>query len=416
MKQKWLNRYREAGENLSFDSKVLLGFNCNIDVLQSFEELSLDLEDIKGEELRRISSRDEFRKVLKFSRTRERNLEVSIENLDIEIEGEERIGGQAGIMSNFLSRIGNRSVLYTPFLSEDLSELIDPEVVYPVADENLTLQSVPDAVNSDRTKRNYIVESEDVSSRVILSDHIRGFGAYFRKGVEEKFPEMQESIDRAILSGFHDVEGNFESKLRKAEKQLRKIHVPTHLEFVSTTHERDEMILGRIASCFTSIGMDESELKRIADILGYSIEEEPSLGDVYSISKKIIQKYNMSRVHVHTKNFQAVVADRKYPVKDTRIRESMLFGCLAANSMAEIGKIPEREDIGINEENMHVKRLDDLEHFEEFFNLDNFAETGTARLEDYKVVAIPTLIHEEPEKLVGMGDLISSGAFIGETH
>ncbi|EHK00758.1 hypothetical protein HRED_11237, partial [Candidatus Haloredivivus sp. G17] len=45
---------------------------------------------------------------------------------------------------------------------------------------------------------------------------------------------------------------------------------------------------------------------------------------------------------------------------------------------------------------------------------DEFVETGKALIEDYKVCAIPTLIHEDPKRLVGMGDLISSGAFAYE--
>jgi ADP-dependent phosphofructokinase/glucokinase len=148
--------------------------------------------------------------------------------------------------------------------------------------------------------------------------------------------------------------------------------------------------------------------------MGYKIDEEPSLGDVYTVSKKIIQKYDVSRVHVHTKNFQSVVAESSYPVRDKRIREGMLFSGLAAVSMADKGRIPAPEDIELETDRMHITRLDDLEHFEDFFDLDNFVETGMTRLEGYKVIAVPTVIHEEPERLVGMGDLISSGAFTAE--
>ncbi|PSH00810.1 MAG: hypothetical protein BRC30_01575, partial [Nanohaloarchaea archaeon SW_7_46_7] len=61
-----------------------------------------------------------------------------------------------------------------------------------------------------------------------------------------------------------------------------------------------------------------------------------------------------------------------------------------------------------------IERLDELEHFEDFFDLNGFVETGIACVDDLKVVAIPTIIHENPDRLVGMGDIISAGAFVGE--
>lgn len=415
MKQKWLKRYSDAGRNLSFDSKVLLGFNANINIMRKFEELKLDL-DVQSEELRSVQSRKEFLKVLKFCKEEEKSLKVYRENFNPDIVGEKQIGGQAGIMANFLSTLGHRSILYSPILSDELADKIDHEVLYPIADENLTLQSVSDSVNSDRTKKNYIIEFSDISSRLILSENLRGFGPYFRKGVEDKFDELQENVDRAIFSGFHDVTGNIETKLRKSEKQLRKMHIPKHLEFVSTKEEKDRILLERIVPCFTSIGMDESELERIAELIDCEIETHSSLKDVYKVSKEVIEKFNLSRVHVHTKKFQVVVADRDYPVKDERIRESLLFGGIAATTMAEKGEIPSKEQMEVKTDKMHVNKLDELEKFGEKLGSDDFAEKGIGRTENYKIIAVPTLIHENPERIVGMGDLISSSAFISEVY
>jgi ADP-dependent phosphofructokinase/glucokinase len=415
MKTEWLERYRKASEKTDFNAKILLGFNANIDVSQSFSDIDFDLGEIEGYELRKINSKEDLKKVLKYCCENKTNLEVQGSGLDLDVDGKEQIGGQAGIMSNFLSGIGHRAVIYTPFLSEKLADKIDDEVLYPTLDDGMVLKSVSEAVNSDRTKENYIIEFEEESCRLILSDNLRGFGPYFRKGMEEKFPVLQEEMDRAIFSGFHDIKGNFESKIRKAEKQLRKLHIPMHLEFVSTTERKRRKILEHVLPYFTSVGMDESELRNTGEIMEHSISQEPSLGEVYTISKKIIEEYGVSRVHVHTKHFQSIVADRKYPVRDKQMRDGMLYSELAAVSMADSGEIPESGDLEITDD-MHVTRLDDLEHFQDFFDLKNFVETGTARLEGYKVVAIPTIIHEKPERLVGMGDVISSGAFASETN
>jgi ADP-dependent phosphofructokinase/glucokinase len=416
MKKKWLDRFEKSSERTDFDSDVLLGFNANIDVTKSLSGLDEDAEGVQAEELRQIESRGDYLSCLEKLRKDGANFEASLNGFDPEINGSENIGGQAGIVSNFLCGIGCDSIMYTPFLSEELVEKIDSEVLYPVVEDNLVLKRASSAVNTDRTKKNYIIENEDASSRLILSNSIKGFGAYFRKSVEEKFPELQEEVDKAFFSGFHDMRGNCGSKMQKAEKQMRKLHVPKHLEFVSSTEEKDQMMLERIMPNFTSVGMDDSELRRIGSMLGYDVEEETSLGNVYKISKKIINEFNVRRVHVHTKKFHTVVTEEDYPVKMEEIRDSLVFAGLSAASMAGKGGIPVLDDIELDTDEMHVSMLDDLEHFGDFFDLEGFAECGMAQVEEYKVVAAPTLIHESPERLVGLGDVISSAAFITESY
>lgn len=415
MKEEWLEKYRDSVEGLELDSTVLTAFNANIDETKKLSELEYSLENVDASPQKSLESEKEFRKALKHLQDNGGNLEVPIKGFSPDINGERQIGGQAGIMANFLSRIGNRSIIYTPFLSKELADKIDSEVLYPSLDDGLVLKKAKDAVNTDRTKTNYIVESKHNSSRLILSDSLRGFGAYFRKGVEDRFPRLQEIVDKMLFSGFHDMEGNVDAKLKKAEKQLRKLHIPKHLEMASK-HGNREKIVNQLFPIFTSIGLDESELKQIAELEGYSVSDDLSLGDAYLVSKKLIQDYKISRVHVHTTKFHITTTRGNYPVKKERIRDSMLFSCLAATTMAGKGDIPQMEDIEVDADWMRLTRLDDLEHFESFFNLEDFTETGTTRLEEFKVAAIPTILHEEPERLVGLGDVISAGAFIAEDY
>lgn len=414
MKEEWAEKYRKAVEETDFDSNVLTGFNANIDCSTSYKELEINTEDVEAEKKNSVGSEEDLKKILKFCRDSRTNQEVELD-FEVDIEGEEQLGGQGGIMANFLSKIGNRSAFYTPFLSENIADLMESEVVYPVIDDTLTLQSIEDAVNSDRTKKNYIIEFEEESCRLILSDSIRGFGPYFRKSVEEKLSETRGSIDRMLLSGFQDAEGNIEAKYGKAEEQLKKIEVPKHLEFVSKGEKKDKLMIENIAPHFDSVGMDEQELRHVSEALNIDLGEA-SLGHVYKASKEIIEETEVTRVHVHTLKFQCVVAKESYPVEAQDIRRGMLFGGLAAVSMAEKGEIPDMEDISFNSDDMHLNRLEELEHFEDFFNLENFLETGIAQIDGYTVVAVPTVIHEEPKRLVGMGDLISSGAFVAEIN
>jgi ADP-dependent phosphofructokinase/glucokinase len=92
----------------------------------------------------------------------------------------------------------------------------------------------------------------------------------------------------------------------------------------------------------------------------------------------------------------------------------MLFGELSAISMADSGEISKKSFEDLDFENLHLQDLEEMRHFEEDLELEKFVSTGIAHIEEFNVVAIPTLIHEEPERLVGMGDVISAGSFAGE--
>jgi len=413
MKKEWLRKYRNSLKT-EHNSTVLTGFNAHIDSSLKFDSDKNDLKDVEAHLGNKVNSEEELKQALKYCKETKSNQEIDID-FNPDLSGHEQLGGQAGIIANFQSRLGNKSIIYTPFLSEKVSEHIDDEVLYPVIEDSLKLKRVKEGINSDRTKKNYIIELDEESCRLILSDSLRGFGPYFRKSVEEKLEEAESSIDRLILSGFHDAEGNVESKLIKAEKQLKNIEVDKHLEFVSKGQEMNQMMLEHIVPCFTSIGMDEQELRSISKTLGVELGNA-TLGHVYNAAKKLIEETGVERAHVHTYDFQCVIAKESYHIEAKDIRRSMLFGGLAGVSMAEQGEIPSKDQIKINSEKMHINRLDELEDFQNYFNLENFVETGIAELEGYKIVAAPIIIHEEPKRLVGMGDVISSGSFMAEIN
>lgn len=418
MKQKWIERYREASGLGGNTVDVLVGFNANIDLITKMEELDIDLEDLDPVRHEKIHNLQEFREELKYARENQENTEVKLKRLDHEIEGEERIGGQAGIMSNYLASTGNGVIFYTPFLSEELANLMNEKILYPAIEGDLVLKNVRDSANSDRTKKNIIVEySGDRDCRVIFSSEMKGFGPYFRKGVEEKFDQIQNNVDRFILSGFHNAEGNREAKLKKSRNQLEKLEKPVHLEFVHRETEVAELVLEHIFPEIDSLGLDGDEVKRLEEILDkeYNFDEELSLGEVFELSRDLIQEFGLERVHTHTYNFQVTVTKDDYRIEPENVRRGMLFGHLSAIKTCDKGGFPSPDDFEILDmDDKHLHRLDDLENFGDFFNLENFPEKGIAEVDGYRIVAIPPLIHEDPSRVVGMGDIISAGSFTGE--
>ena len=419
MKDIWVQRYREHCRVPETDNvDVLTGFNANIDVLYDVDKLELELEEVEPENLDTISNINDLKALLKYAIDNSVNEEASLDSLDYSFsEGEETVGGQAGIMANYLSGIGNSVIFYTPFLSQELADLINVNVLFPTVEDEFILKNVRDAPNTDRTKKNMIFEFDsDKTGRVIGSDSIKGFGPYFRKSIVDEFEEMDENLDRILLSGFHDIEGNKEAKLEKSRKQLDQIETPVHMEYVNTDKERAEKIIKKILPKIDSIGLDEEEAKQVNNIVrSEEIKGELTTGEAFDLAKNLIEKHDLSRCQVHTYKFHLTVVEDEYPVDTEKIRDAMLFGEISAIKSAEKGGIAGRNDFkDLNMENKHVKRLDMLEDFGNFFDIENFARNGTGKVEDYRVAAIPTIIHEDPERVVGLGDIISSGTFVGE--
>lgn len=417
MKDEWRKKYQKISEKPEVGGfQVLTAFNANIDRTIKFEDADWDL-DVKPENLDSVKTWEDVEKVLKFAVENGKNLEVDASSLKEKPEnGTPSIGGQAGIMANFLSGLNGSVTFYTPLLSQELADMIDEKVLHPYFDKDFSLKNVRDASNTDRTKENIIIEfAEPKSGRLILSDKLRGFGPYFRSGIEDNIALIDQNIEGALFSGFQNITGNREAKIEKAWQQLSKVNSRTHIELADSDREILKLIVHELLPQANSLGLDENEALEISDLIGKDFSDQLHVGEAFDLSRELIEDRDLERVHLHTYRYHLVVAAGDYTPELEDIRNGMLFGEVSAIKSAEIGKIPCSDDFdGLSFDNKHVRNLDELEEFQDFFNLEGFTETGTAEIDGYKVAAIPAVIHEEPKRLVGMGDLISSGAFIYE--
>jgi ADP-dependent phosphofructokinase/glucokinase len=414
MKDLWIQKYTDL-EGKSLGCRVLTGFDASVTVEAGFEDLDIELKDVEAEKKRKVESREDFLKNLRYCSEHQESLKTDLNGFRPEIEGEESISGQAATIANYISKSGARSVIYTPFLSEKIADNLDNEVLYPYIEENLVLKSVSEAVNSDRTEKNITITFEE-GHKLELSDSLRGFGTFFRAGLEERFDHLSEEVDLAILSGFQKLEGNYESKLKKSEKQLKKLEIPKHIDFTGYNDEIERYILDDLLGCFESIGTDSEGLRQISEIIGYGLEDAISLNDVYELSKQLIDEYGVKRVQCRTDKFQATIARKEHRNSVEEMREGLLYAGLSAIATAEEGVIPRAEDLKLDTDVTHVKNLDELEDFQKHFSLDNFTESGTAEIEGYKIAAVPALIHEDPENTGTIGEIISAAAFTAESH
>jgi len=420
LEENWIERYHQASDLASVTSGALVGFNAHIDVIYDAEKFEDELEDIRPARMKAASNRRELLRVLKHAVENGENSEVELEDLERAPEGgSERIGGQGGIMAKYLAATGDASILYTPEVSGKLADCLGDRILYPeVEDSSFVLKNVQDCVNSERTKKNMIFEySGDEDGRIIFSSQLKGFGAYFDSEIEPHLGQLDGEMDRFLLSGFHDAEGNVGAKLEKARRQLKEIDTPVHHEYVHRPGKA-EAIIEKILQEVESIGLDSRELGKLSDMLGIEtdVPEDPGLGESFAAAKGLIEHLDLDRVHIHTMTHHVVVASESYPVSTEKMRDGLLYGVLSGAEICQQGSYPSRseiEDFSMKGRELHG--IQELQDFGDFLDLENFAETGTAETEGLKVAAVPSLIVEEPEKLVGLGDVISCGSFVGET-
>lgn len=409
VEKNWVEKYRRSLDLLGETAGVFTGFNVNIDITH-LEKFDLDQPPEIDE---RVETIKELKSALRYCKENGENHEIDYSGLKIE-GGKKQIGGQGGIISNYLAETGNEVILYTPSLSEELAEMMSERILYPVREDDVFyLKNVQDAVNSDKTKKNHIFEfGGEKSGRLILSGRLKGYEPYLPGNLEEELPLIQGNVDCCILSGFHNVTGNKEARLKRAAKQLKEIHKPVHIEYVHKDRETANMILHYIVSEADSLGLDETELKEIAETLELDVIDSPNFGEAFNLLKKILEKFELSRIHLHTYRYHITVVENSYPVETERIRASMLFGELSAIQLADKGHIPDSDDLkDFNMDGKSIQEIQELKDFGDFHSLGEFDEEGIAKLEEVTVVGIPVINHSDPERTVGMGDLISSGAF-----
>lgn len=343
------------------------------------------------------------------------NHEVNYSDLEVE-GGKKYIGGQAGIVSDFLAQTGNSAIFYTPYLSQELAEMMDERVLYPVSEEDrFVLKSVRDSVNSDRTKKNHIFEFDSgKTGRLILSDSLRGYGPYLPKPVEDNREVLEENVDCFFLSGFHNASGNVEAKIRKAEKQLSEIEKPIHLEYVHDSGT-SKLVVENIIPEVDSLGLDETELGLLCEMKDVDCPDNPNFGEAFAALKQLLEKLDLERLHLHTYRYHIAVEKQSFGASLEELRGSMLYGEVCAIQSAEKGRIPDSDDVrDFDMDEKHLQGVEQLEDFGDFHGIEDFSTKGIAEIDGLKVAGVPVIIHEDPKRTVGMGDLISSGAFSSE--
>ncbi len=106
--------------------------------------------------------------------------------------------------------------------------------------------------------------------------------------------------------------------------------------------------------------------------------------------------------------------NRNFPISPSANRNGMILAAVAAASKAETGRLSEYEDLTVAlGQTVCDEGIKGLEEIGSLIGNPGFAASGIGNFEEFSVIAVPTIIVEQPKTLVGMGDTISAFSLIG---
>ena len=429
------------------NANVFVGFNANIDSVvyidNSFEKILLEngITKIPNNYTppEKIETKKEFLEVLLYSVTMSKEMELITSNTKLTswIEdtfniNENRIGGQAGIMSKFLDSIGCRVVFSTPKLSDKMANLMPKDILVPTKDGLVRLNK---KAKSKDTKANYIFEYKSGlsilnkktahSDRFILATRPKGIEPRFHEPTTANFLSFFNQIDRAIISGFHAIKAENKQEFEKSHIQIEKIKkanpdLKLHVEDAYITDSRvSEELLDIIVTHIHSLGLNEVELENTLKYMHKTKlstamkKNNYSLLDCYVGATSLYKKMKLERLHMHTYNYCLVILSKTYDTSPEKMRDGLLFSILCASAKASYGEVSSIEDIKKVKNNLNTDGINEIKKIHKELGLcDGFLETGICDMGDHFLIAVPTKISNKLKSTVGLGDVVSSSAFV----
>ncbi|ASJ03341.1 ADP-dependent glucokinase [Thermococcus profundus] len=427
--------------------KVLLAYNTNIDAIRYLKGEDLE-ERIEAagrdkvlpysEELpKRIESVPQLLGSILWSVRRGKAAELFVESCSVRFYmrrwgwDELRMGGQVGIMANLLGGVyGVPVIAHVPQLSRLQAGLFKDGPIYvpKAGNEGIKLVHPKEFEAGEENCIHYIYEfprgfsvldfEAPRENRFIGAADDYNPNLVIRPEFEENFGEIAQKAELAIISGLQSLtEENYREPFETIKAHLDLLEergIPAHLEFAFTPDETVRKEILGILGKFWSVGLNEVELASIMEVMGEKAIAEKLLAhdpvDPIAVTEamlKLAEKTGVRRIHFHTYGYYLTLTD----YRGEFVRDALLFAALAAAAKAKLGDVRNIDDVV---KAMDVPINEKARGVEGALTKEYSMKDGIAEVNSYQLSFIPTKIVAKPKSTVGIGDTISSSAFVGE--
>lgn len=460
LKKSWNEKYsivKKQIENMKSIKSVATAFNTNIDAIykvngRSLEQLvkqyNVSLDGVENSTLKDVATPSDIIKGIVKCFSRGIAEEWIIEDIEIynwldKNIGYERLqmGGQGGIIANALALLRIQKVIaHTNSLPEiQAKQFLDLDNLLSF-DENGELKKASSiSRNNDLPLIHWIIEFDKGDEFTIDGKNYkcpksnRFIATYdpmnMNLVMDENFISYVNNnpIDFLILSGFNPLLesnnglgliGNAVDVLKKWKKTNEGMII--HLEVASTQDKViRKAIVDKLIPLSHSIGLNERETIDVLEVMGEEtlakeIENETSACNLYKAIMHIMKKINPSRIQLHMFGLYLTIQQKDFKYTPEMNLKGMISASVVSSSKALNGELSEFShtqkalgyevsDIGLNE----------LINLSNMLNKPELLENGVCEIDGYMVSAIPTILIDKPQTLVGMGDTISSVSLLG---
>lgn len=424
MRRDWNERLNAARGLKPLDLSVLCAFNSNVDLVKrvdgrSYHSLPLSFSKAELARVRALSSKDYFPlgwvknrseafAALKWSVEHGEAALVSAKpetmewlEAGVSSKGTPRLGGQASLIGENLSRLGCRALVYPLMLSKELARLHSMRIEYPLPVEGgVSTKPIRECFNSKETKENMVLEyGRDLSSRpnrVIYSSRLTQKVRFGREWNKARLRELGGMLDACVFSGFHHLESK--QDLQAVTGQLEALkqgrgRFEFHCEYVPFKDKRSEVrVLRDLSRTIDSLGLNEMELRELHKALFNKGFDAGNPRSLLRAAERVFDSFDLERLHVHTLGLHFLVLGEK------RDAERAIDACLLASDEASFKASGNKERPRITPAAMERARLCGEER----------EKNGRRSL------AVPGTFVKKPMRTVGLGDVVSSTAFAAE--
>jgi len=356
-----------------------------------------------------------------------------------------RMGGTSGNMANALSPLPFRKILvYANPLTKEQAELFAEEPNLFVMTDQQELQPPRDAWKETGIYAlHWIFEyqaGETINlpglkfttpraNRFIAAWNPVNNKLQIKPSFKEGLKKMAGAFSHMLISGFHILSETYPDGTTWTDylipvaqylKQLRSDypHLKMHYEFASIASSQIRLgIVQHVLTVVNSLGLNEVELVALLQDIGETalaenIESQNSIRAVFAGLAKLMEITGLDRIHLHDLGYYLAITKRQYAGRETTLKGLLMSATLAASRAltGRIGtdaEIAQGLDVPISETGLtKVKELADALAAKEL------AERGHTDLGQLCIAMVPTRVVPRPVITVGMGDLISSAAFI----
>jgi ADP-dependent phosphofructokinase/glucokinase len=425
----WDHLYRKSIDHkktIDAVDNVLLGYNMDVDRVTHVTQEFLDSHALTGCFLKEeLYDADEFFSGLCHAMTHGgsevwagKDLYTALHDWD---HGEERMGGQSGIMANTLSFFDiEKIVVYCGHLSEN-------QATFFRNTDNIQIPSFKNGIFIFKSPKNACESIEPINHFVFeykkghtIDNHVAKNDDRFIVSCPHEFPDeiFADALDRtyeyAVLSGFHLFhKKNIKKNIKKSQnhiKAMRARNEEIKIHYEATSMYDPEMrtyLVKKYLPSFDSLGMNGNELTSILDSLGYRRNE--SLHGTYQNLLQVKETLGLTRVHLHDAQYHLSVIDRADDPQ--RQRDALLFASLTACAKAKGERIPSLK--APMEIALCANGCRKLNELGDAVGGSEFAETGILEGDDHVLIGVPTTAVERPECTVGLGDTVACLSFVG---